>query len=212
MAVPALGTGQAFLRDGLNISSADPYVRDAAVARLMAHVRLAARLGSLVIVGLIRGRADGGVEATASRFLEGLKPVLDAAAGAGVRLVIEPINRYETDFLLTIDETLALIARSGASHLGVLADTFHMNIEEVAIDDSLAAAAAAGRLWHVHAADSNRWAPGFGHIDFGSVVAVLRRIGYAGFLSAEVLPKPNPEEAAQKTLRTLRPLVEGAVA
>lgn len=205
--VPAIGTGQAFLRDGLSLSSVDPAVRQAAAARLVSHVRLAARLRSLVIVGLIRGRADGGPAATTGRFLEGMKPVLDAAAAAGVRLVIEPINRYETDFLVTVDETLAFIAASGAPHLGVLADTFHMNIEEPIIEGALKAAAAQGRLWHVHTADSNRWAPGFGHLDFAGIVKTLEDLAYADFLSAEILPKPNPDAAARRTLETLRPLV-----
>jgi sugar phosphate isomerase/epimerase len=201
LVVPALGTGQAYLRDGLSLSSPDPAIRRGAADRVIAHVGAAQRLGSLVIVGLIRGRVESGREATERRFLEGLRPVLEAAASAGVRLVIEPINRYETDFLVTVDETLALIEGSGAPHLGVLADTFHMNIEEVSIEHTLEAAAP--RLWHVHTADSNRWAPGSGHLDFGAIVRTLARIGYAGFLSAEVLPQPSPEEAAARTLRTL---------
>ena len=203
--VPAIGTGQAFLRDGLSLSSADPAVRQAAAARLVSHVRLAARLRSLVIVGLIRGRADGGRDATARRLLEGLKPVLDAAASTGVRLVIEPINRYETDFLVTVDDTLALIDASGAPHLGVLADTFHMNIEETTIESALEAARP--RLWHIHTADSNRWAPGFGHLDFAAIVKTLERLEYVDFLSAEILPKPDPDAAARQTLQTLRALV-----
>lgn len=203
--VPALGTGQAYLRDGLSLSDPEPAVRRAAAARVSGHVRLASRLGSLVIVGLVRGRVEGGREATARRFLDGLAPVLDAAAASGVRLVIEPINRYETDFLVTVDETMELIETSGAPHLGVLADTFHMNIEEVSITDALAAAGP--RLWHVHAADSNRRAPGFGHLDFQAIVAALERLGYQGFLSAEILPKPDPDEATRQTLRALRPLL-----
>jgi sugar phosphate isomerase/epimerase len=205
LVVPALATGQAYLADGLCLSSPDPQMRRRAAERLVAHVQAAARLGSLVIVGLIRGRTDGGAEATSRRFLEGLKPVLDAAAACGVRLVIEPINRYETDFLVTVAETLAVIEASGAPHLGILADTFHMNIEETTIEGALEAAGP--RLWHVHAADSNRWAPGFGHLDFGPIVATLAALGYTGFLSAEVLPRPDPEEAARGTLRTLAPLV-----
>jgi sugar phosphate isomerase/epimerase len=205
LVVPALGTGQAYLKDGLCLSSRDAHLRCRAAERMVAHVRAAARLGSLVIVGLIRGRMDGGPEATARRFLEGLKPALDEAASAGVRLVIEPINRYETDFLVTVDETRALIETSGAPHLGILADTFHMNIEETTLEGALEAAAP--RLWHVHAADSNRLAPGFGHLDFGAIVATLARLGYAGFLSAEILPRPDPEQAARVTLRTLAPLV-----
>ena len=205
LVVPALGTGQAYLRDGLSLSSPDPDTRRLTGERIIAHVRAAQRLGSLVIVGLVRGRTDGGREATARRFLEGLGPVLDAAASAGVRLVIEPINRYETDFLVTVGDVLTLIEASGAPHLGVLADTFHMNIEEATIEGALASAAP--RLWHVHTADSNRWAPGLGHLDFRAIVATLARLGYRGFLSAEILPRPDPEEAAAQTMRTLRPLV-----
>lgn len=205
LAVPALATGQAYLHDGLCLSSPDADMRRRAAERLVAHVRVAARLRSLVIVGLIRGRTDGGPEATGRRFLEGLKPVLDEAASADVRLVIEPINRYETDFLVTVDETRALIEASGVPHLGILADTFHMNIEETTIEGALEVAGE--RLWHVHAADSNRWAPGFGHLDFEKIVATLRAMGYGGYLSAEILPRPDPDEAARRTLRTLRPLV-----
>jgi sugar phosphate isomerase/epimerase len=205
LVVPALGTGQAFLRDGLSLSHPDPAVRAAAAARAAGHVRLASRLDSLVIIGLMRGRTDGGPEATAARFLEGLNPVLDEAASAGVRLVIEPINRYETDFLVTVGDTLAFIDASGAPHLGVLADTFHMNIEEASIERALEAAGP--RLWHVHVADSNRWAPGYGHLDFGGIVAALARLDYRGFLSAEILPRPDPEAAAGMALRSLAPLV-----
>lgn len=208
LAVPAIGTGQAFLRDGLSLSSPDAGVRLAAAERLLGHVRLAARLGSIVIIGLIRGRAEGGHAATASRFLEGIGPVLDAAASAGVRLVVEPINRYETDFLVTVEETLEVIGASGAPHLGVLADTFHMNIEEAVVENALAAAGA--RLWHVHVADSNRWAPGFGHLDFPAIVGTLRRCGYLGFLSAEILPRPNPETAAAQVGRFMRPIIAGS--
>jgi sugar phosphate isomerase/epimerase len=204
LVVPALGTGQAYLRDGLSLSSPDAVTRRRAAERVIGHVRVAQRLGSLVIIGLIRGRTEGGVEATVGRFLEGLGPVLDAAASAGVRLIIEPVNRYESDFLATVEDTLAVIDRAGAPHLGVLADTFHMNIEEPSIEDALVAAGP--RLWHVHTADSNRWAPGYGHLDFRAIVDTLRRVGYAGFLSAEILPKPDPDEAAARMLQTLRPL------
>jgi sugar phosphate isomerase/epimerase len=203
--VPALGTGQAYLRDGLSLSHPDPQVRRSCAERLASHVQTAARLGSLVIIGLVRGRIEGGVEATTARFRDGLAPVLDHAAAAGVRVVIEPINRYETDFLTTVEDTLAFVERTGAPHLGLLPDTFHMNIEETVIEDALALAAP--RLWHVHVADSNRRAPGLGHLDFRAILVTLDRIGYTGFLSGEILPKPTPEEAARQMLQTLRPLL-----
>lgn len=202
LVVPAIGTGQAYLRDGLSLSSVDGTVRRAASERLLGHLRLAARLRALVIIGLIRGRLEGGRAATTARFLEGLRPVLDAASDAGVRLVIEPINRYETDFLVNVGETLDLIDACGASHLGVVADTFHMNIEEATIEGGLTQAGP--RLWHVHVADSNRRAPGLGHLDLRHLVGVLGDLGYGGFLSAEIMPYPDPQEAARLTAQHLR--------
>ncbi len=207
LAVPAIGTGQAYLRDGLSLSSVDPEVRQRAAERLAAHVELASHFGSHVIVGLLRGRTDGGVEATTYRFLEALTPVLRAADSAGVRVVIEPINRYETDFLNTVEATLAVVEASGASNLGILADTFHMNIEEATIHGALQAAGP--RLWHVHVADSNRWAPGLGHLDFPAIVETLRRCGYQGYLSAEILPRPDPDAAAIQVERFMRPIAAG---
>ncbi|MGH2403079.1 MAG: 5-keto-L-gluconate epimerase [bacterium] len=203
--VPAIGTGQAYLRDRLSLSSVDDAVRRAATQRLLGHVRLAARLRSLVIIGLIRGRLDGGRAATTDRFLQALGPVVEAAGDAGVRLVIEPVNRYETDFLVNVGETLEVIDACGAPHLGVLADTFHMNIEEATIEGALTTAAP--RLWHVHVTDSNRHAPGLGHLDFGRLLATLKEIGYPGHLSAEIMPHPDPHEAARLTAQHLRALV-----
>jgi sugar phosphate isomerase/epimerase len=75
-----------------------------------------------------------------------------------------------------------------------LADTFHMNIEEVSIPQALEFAAE--RLGHVHLVDSNRRAPGQGHIDFAACAAALRRTGYAGYLCAEILPWPDSRQAA----------------
>ncbi len=202
LVVPAIGTGQAYLRDGLSLSSADTTVRRAAGERLLGHLRLAARMRALVIIGLIRGRLEGGRAATTARFLEGLRPVLDGANDAGVRLVIEPVNRYETDFLVNVGETLNLIDACGAPHLGVVADMFHMNIEEPIIKEALRQAGP--RLWHVHVADSNRRAPGLGHLDIRHLVGVLGDLGYGGFLSAEILPYPDPHEAARLTAQHLR--------
>jgi sugar phosphate isomerase/epimerase len=63
---------------------------------------------------------------------------------------------------------------------------------------------AAGRLWHVHLGDSNRLPPGQGHLDFPAIVATLREVGYQGYLSAELLPRPNPDAAAEATIAYMR--------
>jgi len=211
--VVALGTGQAYLHEGLALAAADGGVRRAAVERLVQHVRLASVLNTVprapaagvqVIVGLIRGQA-GQARAQAERWLqEGLRPVLKAADEAGAGVVLEPVNRYESDWLNTLEEAGALIERVGHPRLGLLADTFHMNIEERSIEDSLRSFAR--YLRHVHVADSNRRPPGLGHLNFRRILQVLWEVGYQGYLSAETLPYPDAEGAARQTVTYLRSL------
>jgi sugar phosphate isomerase/epimerase len=109
------------------------------------------------------------------------------AAAAGVSLLLEPLNRYEDHMVNTLAEAAALIAEAGPAGLGVLADTYHMNLEED--DPGAALRAAAPVLGAVHLSDSNRHHPGRGHIDFAAVLATLRDIGFAGTLSVECRPR-----------------------
>jgi sugar phosphate isomerase/epimerase len=207
VAVPAIGTGQAYVEEGLALTAPEERVRERAVERLLAQLSIASRLGALLIVGLIHGPIPPGEPRARAeeRVLSGLGRVAQAARRRGVRLVVEPINRYESNWLNTVDEVIHLLARLGEDNVGVLPDTFHMNIEE---PDPLAAlAAAAPSVWHVHVADSNRHAPGRGHLDFRRVVDVLRGLGYEGFVSAEILQHPTFEEAARQTIAAMRPLV-----
>ncbi len=205
LAVPAIGTGQAYLADGLNLSHADEGIRARASERVETHIHLAAQVGAAVIVGLLRGRISGGRAATDARLADSLGRLLPVAERERVSILFEPINRYETDYLTTVDDVLQLIQRVGSPLLGVLADTFHMNVEEASIEDSLRRAGP--WLRHVHAADSNRRAPGWGHLDFAKILSVLHEIGYRGYLSAEILPHPDPRAAAQQTIAHLRPLI-----
>ena len=205
LVTPAIGTGQAFLKEGLSLSDPDEGIRARAIERMEAHIHFAARFGAAVIIGLLRGRSIGSRAATASRLDASLRALLPIAEREKVSILIEPINRYETDVLARIEDVLAVVDRMGSPALGVLADTFHMNIEEASIEQALRLAGQRLRL--VHAADSNRWAPGWGHLDFPSIVRALREIGYGGFLSAEILPQPEPLAAARQTITHLRPLL-----
>ena len=204
LAVPAIGTGQAYGEEGLSFTDPDEGVRRRAIQRIKDHIDFATHFDALIIIGLIRGVARGGVSREqAMRWLvEALKECVGFAEERGVRLVLEPLNRYETNLINTVAEGLALIERVGAGHLGLLLDTFHMNIEEPSIEESVKAAK--GRLLHVHVADSNRWYPGAGHLDFARIVAALRDIGYEGYLSAEILPLPDPDTCVRRTIEFLR--------
>jgi sugar phosphate isomerase/epimerase len=101
----------------------------------------------------------------------------------GVKLVLEPLNRYSTPFCATAKDAVRIADLVGGKSLGILLDTFHMNIEE----DSFKAAVQStkGLLEHTHFADNNRKLPGFGHIDFRIILQSLRKIGYKGYISFE---------------------------
>jgi len=115
---------------------------------------------------------------------------------------MEPINRYETDFILSAADAVRLVEDLDCDNFGLMLDFFHMNIEDVSIEEGLRQAG--DRLWHVHIADSNRRYPGCGHLDFGSIFAALKDIDYQGYISAEMLPLPNSDTAAQKTMEFLQ--------
>ncbi len=207
--VPAIGTGQAWSEEGLSLTDPDPETRRAAVQRVMSHIPLAARWNAVIIIGLLRGVVKPGVRPDEARgwLVEALWECTRAAAPHGVRLALEPINRYETTLINTVDEGLALVEDVGASNFGLLLDTFHMNIEEPSIEESIRKA---GRhIYHFHVADSNRWYPGAGHLDFPSILSTLAATGYSGYISGEFLPLPDAETAAHRGLLYLRSLMTG---
>ena len=200
LSVPAVGTGQAWGEEGLSFTSDDPAVRSAAIARIKSHIPLAARFNAVIILGLIRGITPKGCdpEKSMAYLLEALRECTSVAAGAGVRFALEPLNRYETDLIHTVDDGLKLIRRVGADNLGLLLDTFHMNIEEPVIEDSIRACG--NRIFHFHVADSNRWHPGGGHLDFKPILESLFSIGYQGFVSGEFRPLPDADTAAKQCI------------
>lgn len=204
--VPTLGTGMAATLDGLTFAHADASVRRQALRRLCGHVDLAAELGSAVTVGSVSGRLGTNDEsqraARRAAALETLAELCQYAEQRGVTVLLEPLNRYECDYLNTLAEACRVIAELGAPNLKLLADTFHMNIEEADIVESLRAASS--RLAHVHLADSNRQAPGRGHLDVAQVLAALVEIGFQGFLAFEVMPVPDAITAIRAGVEAVR--------
>ena len=124
--------------------------------------------------------------------IESIREGGEYAASVGVDVALEPWNRYETYFLNRLEQAIELWREVGLANGGVMADTFHMNIEEAAsIPDALRAAK--GILQHVHLADSNRAVAGRGHTDFMPILQALLDIGYDGYLSFEVMaPSGDP--------------------
>ena len=204
--VPAIGTGQAWGEEKLSFTSADPAVRHAAVERIQSHIPLAQRFNAIIILGLIRGiTPQGQTHAQSMQYLvENLRECAGAAAAQGVRFALEPINRYETDLIHTVSAGLELLEQVGAENLGLLLDTFHMNIEEPVIEQSIRLC---GRhIFHFHVADSNRGYPGAGHLEFKSILEALFATGYQGWVSGEFMPIPNADTAARQGIAHLRRL------
>lgn len=111
-----------------------------------------------------------------------LKEIYDYSEAAGIRIGIEPINRFETYFINRADQALALAAAVGPN-CGVCLDTFHMNIEEADMFEAIRRAK--GKLVGFHVADNNRMAPGMGHLNWKKIIDTLREINYDEVLSVE---------------------------
>jgi 5-keto-L-gluconate epimerase len=190
----AIGTGQAYVEEGLSLTSSDPEKRAGAMERMKKQIELSVTINARVIVGLIRGNVEK---------KEKIGPALDilkeslielgdfAKTNNAPGLLLEPICRYETKLLNSVSETVDFLEDFSGLPIKILADTFHMNIEDRDMAESIRLAG--DHIGHMHFADSNRWAPGQGHIDFIKILDTLKKMGYDGYLSAEILPEPSPE-------------------
>ncbi|MBI3855636.1 MAG: sugar phosphate isomerase/epimerase [Planctomycetes bacterium] len=200
----AMGTGAGAVLRKLTLTSPDAEVRRAGREFVNSVIDFAGRFGAPAILGSMQGRWGGGLER--STALGHLRPALEEfgerAKKAGTTFLLEPLNRYEGNVINTIGEAADLIRSLSTRNVTILADLFHMNIEE---QDVCAAIRAGGPLiTHVQLADSNRRAPGHGHTDFRAVAASLASIGYQGYLSAEALPWPDPDTAARLAIEGIR--------
>lgn len=207
LSLAAVGTGAGWLKHRLSLTHPDPAERVRARAFVRSIVDAAGALGASAIIGSMQGRTGDGVDhpTALAHLSEALVDLGAHARGHGVPLIYEPLNRYETDLVNTVAAGVALLDAIGTDDVVLLADLFHMNIEEA---DLPAAIRAGGRrIGHVHFVDSNRRPAGFGHIDYAPIVSALRSVGYAGFLSAEALPYPDPDTAARQTIDAFRSLV-----
>jgi D-psicose/D-tagatose/L-ribulose 3-epimerase len=137
------------------------------------------------------GRADA-VEANEysqqwNTVVHHLRRLAEYAQVNGLKLAIEPLNRFETDFINTCTQGLAMIKDVNHSSLGLHLDTFHMNIEEKDLAESIRQAGPS--LFHLHACGSDRGTPGGDHTDWNSISQALTQIGYTGDIVIESFTK-----------------------
>jgi sugar phosphate isomerase/epimerase len=134
-------------------------------------------------------------------LVEGLTALGEHAAREGVSICLEPLNRYEDHMVNRLDQAVDLIRAVGLDSVRVLADTYHMNIEED--EPATAVTKAAPYLGHVQISDSNRFQPGAGHLDWASLLGALSTTGYDGYLAVECRLRGDPATAVASIPRFL---------
>lgn len=200
LSVSAFASGRMCIEESICLSAPDPEHRSMAVERLQGLIKLAAVFRAPLIIGGVRGKLSGDEQHKKEQWLaavDGLRKCAEKAEELGIYLLIEPINRYETNFINSAQQAMDLISEINRPAVKLLVDTFHMNIEEV--DPCETIAKVSGALKYVHFADNNRLAPGKGHIDFPAILKALIKNNFHGFISAEILPMPDDLSALKNT-------------
>ena len=173
-----------------DLAHPDPEIRRKGVQYVKAVADFAAEVGAPTmivapsVVGKLKPLASD--EDERRWAIESIRAGGEYAASVGVNLTLECWNRYETYFLNRLEQAVGLWRETGLTNGGVMGDTFHMNIEEDSIPETIRRTGAL--LNHIHLADSNRAAPGQGHTDFAPILEALRDVDYQGYLTFELLP------------------------
>ena len=205
MEVSCITTGRMFAEDHLYFTHSDPDIRKKAVSAYQQLIDKASDYCELINIGRVRGGVEEGQseEEAEKHFSDAFQQLCSYAERKKIQVLIEPVNRYEINFINNLDQGAAFLSRSGYSNGGLHADVFHMNNEDDRIGESLIR----NRKWlkYVHIADSNRLAPGFGHLDFEEIFGALKAADYNGWISMEILPGNDPDMAVKKAIEYVLP-------
>ncbi len=195
---------------GLDLIQADEAGRDKTVKYLKDCVTFVKELDGEVMsivpseVGKVNAQADP--ETEWDWAVAGLKEVYDHAQKEGVRVAVEPLNRFETNFISRHDQALAL-ANAVGPDCGVCLDAFHMNMEEADLYQAIRDTG--DKIYDFHVADNNRMACGMGALEWPKIINTLKEVGYDGALTVEFVapldrtpanPYKNATASAEKEL------------
>lgn len=213
-----LGMGRtvvSVLPPGTNMIGEDAAERTAAVEFMKAAIDKTHELGAETIAGPYYspvGRHTGVRPTDQERgwAVEGLRAIGEHAEGSGIKLAVEPLNRFETYFLNTQEQCVEVLKQVNHPQVGILYDTFHANIEEKKTYEAILTG---GKyINHVHISANDRGTPGEDHVDYATNIKGLKAIGYDGWLTIETFGSRLPELAAATCIwRTLSPSEEHTV-
>ena len=210
LTVPAIGTGQIYFDEGISFSDENKDIREKAVSRVCKIIDLAKELNSAVIIGLIRGNVinpennyNEKLISAERKICECLQTCMQYSEKYNTLFLIEPLIRYNSNIFNTLEQVSIFLDKFehklDINRIGILADTYHMNVEEAVIEDSIINHL--NLIKYIHFSDSNRLAPGYGHIDFKKILKILIKENYESFISFEIMPIPDSETAAKVALK-----------
>lgn len=208
MDITGIATGLEYSLNGLSMIDDDIAKRAEMRQRLFYDVELAERFHCPVIIGCVRGNIPSGSDPApyVERLREEMLALSQEASEHGVTIVLEAINFYVNNYLNSVHDTCDFIDNLGVDNVKLHIDTHHMAIEE---SNMLEAIRYAGtRVGYVHFAENNRLYPGAGCIDFWGAMQLLREMDYKGYIVMEIVPRPNADTCAVRSLDYLHALCD----
>ena len=200
----AVGTGAGKVLNGFTLTHPNKKIRHQAISFITEMINFGAEHNAPAIIGSMQGSYDKdiGREDSLSWLAEALETLGEHAKNNGVKLIYEPLNRYETNLFNLFCDASAFLENLSTNGVTLLADLFHMSIEESNIADSIEKGSR--HLGHVHFADSNRKPVGNGHTNIEPIASALKKINYNGCISAEAFAWPDPISAAKTTINSYK--------
>ena len=204
MELGAVGTGAGKVIRGLTLTDPNSAIRTDARKFVSDMIEFGAEYGAPAIIGSMQGSSNASAnrEECLKWLGDALEELGEKSKNAGTFLIYEPLNRYETNLFNRFGEACEFLDGLNTKGVSLLADLFHMNIEEESIAQSIKDGAK--HVGHVHFADSNRRPVGYGHTPMEPIARALIEIGYQGCVSAEAFDWPDPDTAAKQTIDSYR--------
>ncbi len=206
LTIPLICTGEVYGQLGISFVDPDPARQKIALDRMRRIIDFASFLGANVNVGRIRGQYTTGIprQATYAAAVAAFRQISTYAAEKNVMIALETINTLQSNFINTMAEGAAFVDTVGHPNFRLMADVFHMNMEEKDICRSIKDYAA--YIIYVHLSDSNRRYPGSAGLNFQKVIQAFQASGYDGTFSVEVMQVPDQKTSAQKSMECLKPI------
>ena len=205
--VASIHTAAIGFQDKVWLCHPDKSIRDEGMIRLKGALEAASHFGVEVIIGSFRGQLSEGKdrETSINWMYDAFREGSDYAAKLGTKILFEPQTRFYINFGLTTQDGVKFVREINSPGMGIMLDTFHMNIEDISFSKSIFDAK--DYLGYLQISDSNRRYPGGGHIPFREIISALKAISYEGYLSLQVVMEPDFKTAARLGINHLRSLL-----